>query len=157
MAPTSPSSPFVLATLYFFFVTCTHASSLCPIGRRYECTECPVGQFSTAASSSAGPLNCTPCPGGKFASSAGAGSCATCVTGQISYAGSSMCFANEACTGSSTKLPADQCNAWIKLHDDTGGASWTKCAGYRTDPCACKGSDEIYGSVCSGGTSILRM
>ena len=53
-----------------------------------------------------------------------------------------------ACTGSgSTLLPADQCDAWIKMYDDTGGTAWTKCADTRLSPCACAGTCNADGSA----------
>lgn len=41
------------------------------------------------------------------------------------------------CGGASSSLAADQCEAWIKLHDATNGADWRHCADLREDPCAC--------------------
>ena len=46
------------------------------------------------------------------------------------------------CTGNSTKLALDQCDAWIAFYDSTNGDKWTgkaaACA--QTDPCSCFGS-----------------
>ena len=50
--------------------------------------------------------------------------------------------ASVACTGSSTNLAPDQCNAWVDLYDQTGGAKWTACSDNRLDPCACMGIDD---------------
>ena len=66
-----------------------------------------------------------------------------------------------ACTGASTKLPADQCAAWQDFWDGAGGAGWTNygagCS--RTDPCAssCGSPYPGYPTCNEGGTSIVRM
>jgi hypothetical protein len=67
-----------------------------------------------------------------------------------------------ACTGSSTNLPLDQCDAWIKFYDALTGDGWISsggdaCKGLRTDPCACKG---VHGktSVCNNdGTTVVNL
>ena len=67
-----------------------------------------------------------------------------------------------ACTGSSTNLPLDQCDAWIKFYDALTGDGWISsagdaCKGLRTDPCACKG---VHGktSVCNNdGTTVVKL
>ena len=41
------------------------------------------------------------------------------------------------CTGTSTKLPAAQCAAWVDFHVATGGNAWAQCVGAKTDPCSC--------------------
>ena len=63
-----------------------------------------------------------------------------------------------ACTGASTKLPADQCTAWQAFWDGAGGAGWTEfgagCS--RTDPCASSCNSNF--PVCdTAGTSIIHM
>ena len=84
------------------------------------------------------------------------------------------------CVGSSRNLPADQCDAWMKFHSDTGGMApqapggglnyWISggtptCYGqlYNTDPCQCRGQGGQY-STCNepgggqpGGTAITQM
>jgi hypothetical protein len=50
--------------------------------------------------------------------------------------------ASVACAGSSTNLAPDQCNAWVDVYDQTGGAKWTACSDNRLDPCACMGIDD---------------
>ena len=63
------------------------------------------------------------------------------------------------CTGSSTKLPQVQCDAWGDFYDALAGGGWTKCAGSRADPCSCNG-DELGGKVpvCgSDNTTVIQM
>ena len=66
-----------------------------------------------------------------------------------------------ACTGNSTKLPADQCAAWIKFYDGTNGDGWKIPGGgpcTRHDPCACKGFEAAFYPVCNpGGTTVINM
>ena len=152
-----------------FLPLLVHAS-LCPVGGQYcACTVCPSGQFSTAATSFTGTLTCTQCPAGKFARSAGQSSCISCAAGQVSKVGSSTCIGNANCTGGestnkassatggSQNLPPYQCHAWIKMYDDTHGASWTKCKDARTDPCSCAGSSGTSFTCSADGTAITRM
>ena len=42
-----------------------------------------------------------------------------------------------SCEGASALLPPAQCFAWVALYNATNGASWTKCADKRLDPCSC--------------------
>jgi hypothetical protein len=144
-------------------------ASLCSAGEYSECTGCPSGQFSTAAISSAGTLTCAQCPAGKFARSAGQSSCTSCAAGQVSKVGSSTCIGNANCTGGestnkassatggSQNLPPYQCHAWIKMYDDTHGASWTKCKDARTDPCSCAGSSGTSFTCSADGTAITQI
>jgi hypothetical protein len=57
------------------------------------------------------------------------------------------------CGGSSSKLPAAECTAWVSLYDGTGGATqWTNCGDNRLDPCACSyvdSSKNTRGVTCS--------
>ena len=83
----------------------------------------------------------------------------------------SQCIsACHACTGASTQLPADQCNAWIAFYDATGGPHWKHtqpnetnygkpiCSGSRTDPCSCTGFVENRYPVCNReNTAIVDM
>jgi hypothetical protein len=64
-----------------------------------------------------------------------------------------------ACTGSSTKLPALQCAAWIKFYDALKGDGWTYCQGKRSDPCACKGTPSFGNPpVCNpAGTTVVTV
>jgi hypothetical protein len=62
-----------------------------------------------------------------------------------------------ACTGSSTKLPQDQCDAWGDFYDALNGKSWTACNGTRTDPCSCYSSASLDVACNSGGTAISGM
>ena len=56
------------------------------------------------------------------------------------------------CTGTSTRLPEDQCTAWTAFFDATGGKSWTYCFDTRTDPCSCK---TLTADVCNAsGTTV---
>jgi hypothetical protein len=64
------------------------------------------------------------------------------------------------CTGSSTKLPQVQCNAWGDFYDALAGGGWTKCAGSRADPCSCNGDEGGGGKapVCgSDNTTVIQM
>ena len=64
---------------------------------------------------------------------------------------------SDDCRASSSKnLPPDQCGAWIKLYDATGGANWSLCSGYRTDPCACKNHGRQYGPVCNSDNTTVK-
>ena len=67
-----------------------------------------------------------------------------------------------ACTGASTKLPADQCAASQAFWDGAGGAGWTGdgagCT--RTDPCQqdCGSNTDDDTSSCNGaGTTVIYM
>ena len=51
------------------------------------------------------------------------------------------------CTGASTNLAVDQCLAWIKLYEATGGDAWVQCAGSKTDPCSCGAHGRV--SLCT--------
>jgi len=77
------------------------------------------------------------------------------------------------CVGSSRNLPADQCDAWMKFHSDTGGMApqangglryWISggtptCYGqlYNTDPCRCRGQGGQYRTCNEPGTAIEYM
>ena len=64
-----------------------------------------------------------------------------------------------ACTGSSTRLPANQCAAWVAWYDGAGMANGTCCVATRTDPCACVGNNPGYPHpVCNvGGTTVINL
>ena len=51
------------------------------------------------------------------------------------------------CTGSSMKLPANQCAAWQDLFDSTQGNAWRFCNKSRTDPCSCRGGNSNHPGV----------
>ena len=59
----------------------------------------------------------------------------------------------DACIGKSASLAASQCQAWVDLHDSTGGPDWSDCARQRLDPCAC----DALVTCGSGGTVITGM
>ena len=67
------------------------------------------------------------------------------------------------CTGNSTQLPADQCNAWIKFHDSMGGKDWNHCSANRLDPCSCRYQltptiPGPFGTFCgAGGTTVVQV
>jgi hypothetical protein len=63
---------------------------------------------------------------------------------------------SQACTGSSTQLPQDQCDAWKDFYDALNGDGWTTCKGTRTDPCSCLGKGGSQ-PVCSGGKTVNKM
>jgi hypothetical protein len=68
----------------------------------------------------------------------------------------------DVCTGSSSKLAAAECAAWVSLYNETGGAtSWTYCGANRLDPCACSYVDaykNTRGMTCSAdGQHILDL
>jgi len=118
------------------------------------CVACPGGKFT----SSKVQIKCDVCPSSKYqlASSANQSSCPG--AGATNCTGDKSTNVRPSATGGSENLPADQCNAWIKTYDDTGGPLWTQCADARTDPCSCKGSDSAYAYTCSiDGTTIERM
>jgi hypothetical protein len=50
----------------------------------------------------------------------------------------------QTCTGSSTKLPQAQCEAWGDVYDAANGDRWSCCNGMKTDPCSCMGWDWNY-------------
>jgi hypothetical protein len=61
------------------------------------------------------------------------------------------------CTGLSTQLPQDQCDAWGDFYVALGGDGWTRCAGTKSDPCSCQG-DNGGRPVCStDGTTVISM
>ena len=64
-----------------------------------------------------------------------------------------------ACTGSSTRLPANQCAAWVAWYDGAGMANGTCCVATRTDPCACVGNNPGYPHpVCNvGGKTVINL
>jgi hypothetical protein len=66
-----------------------------------------------------------------------------------------------SCTGSSTKLPAAQCEAWIAFYNSTNGDKWSKSAAActQTDPCSCNPlSDGGSYPVCdTTGTTVQFM
>ena len=118
------------------------------------CVACPGGKFT----SSRVQLKCDVCPSGKYqlTSSHNQSSCPG--VGATNCTGDKSTNARPSATGGSENLPADQCNAWIKTYDDTGGPLWTHCADARTDPCSCKGSNSDLAYTCSSdGTTIQRM
>ena len=51
-----------------------------------------------------------------------------------------------------------QCQGWQALFDATGGQDWTRCAAYRSDPCACEaegtGGVESSEVVCQGANIV---
>jgi hypothetical protein len=61
------------------------------------------------------------------------------------------------CTGSSTKLPQVQCNAWGDFYDALAGGGWTKCAGSRADPCSCNGWLDGNPTCNAGNTTVTTM
>jgi hypothetical protein len=61
------------------------------------------------------------------------------------------------CTGSSTQLPAAQCNAWIKLFEATDGPHWNYCTESRTDPCSCKGFQSRSQFCNADATGVVKM
>jgi hypothetical protein len=120
------------------------------------CRACPGGKFTSGTVQ----MECDVCPGGRYqlVSSANQSTCPG--VGATNCTGGKDTNAKSGATGGSSSLPADQCNAWIKMYDDTRGAKWTKCAGARTDPCSCKGTstDPVYQYTCSAdGTTIERL
>ena len=69
---------------------------------------------------------------------------------------------DDVCTGSSSKLAAAECAAWVSLYNGTGGAtSWTHCGANRLDPCGCSytTADKVTrGVTCSAdGQHILEL
>ena len=59
------------------------------------------------------------------------------------------------CVGlESVNLPAEECEAWIRFYDATGGPKWKECSNHRFDPCMC-GSHPATASVvfCDGWTT----
>ena len=68
------------------------------------------------------------------------------------FAGAVMAANATNCTGTSTKLPANQCRAWTAFFDATGGSGWTYCSETRTDPCSCT---TLTADVCdASGTTV---
>ena len=71
----------------------------------------------------------------------------------------------DKCVGSSSKLPIDQCLAWMDFFDATGGHSWTYyitgqpfCRGTRADPCSCMGNDGTKAkAVCNVDNTTITM
>jgi hypothetical protein len=123
---------------------------------KQACVACPGGKFT----SSRVQLKCDVCPSGKYqlASSANQSSCPG--VGATNCTGDKSTNARSGATGGSENLPADQCNAWIKTYDSTGGPLWEKCKDARTDPCSCMGSSttSYMQYTCSqDGTAIEQM
>jgi hypothetical protein len=74
--------------------------------------------------------------------------------------------ASQVCTGSSTKLPQDQCDAWGDFYVALGGDGWDTCkvsmsqAGLvlKTDPCSCTPEHGAQAAICnSDGTTVVEM
>ena len=112
------------------------------------------------------PLTGADCTG--YSCNAATGQCE--IDPQSSQPPSQCIAACHACTGASTQLPADQCNAWIAFYDATGGPHWKHtqpnetnygkpiCSGSRTDPCSCTGFVEDRYPVCNReNTAIVDM
>jgi len=123
---------------------------------KQSCTACPGGKYTSGRVQ----IECDVCPGGRhqLASSASQSTCPS--VGATNCTGGKETNALSGATGGSSSLPADQCNAWIRLYDNTRGAQWTKCADARTDPCSCKGSatESANQYTCSpDGSAIERL
>jgi hypothetical protein len=71
------------------------------------------------------------------------------------------CFPPNNCTGSSVKLAPAQCDAWITMFDELGGASWKHCSNTRHDPCSCNSADDenqIFAIVeCDGTGNMTKL
>jgi hypothetical protein len=66
-------------------------------------------------------------------------------------------LASQTCTGSSSNLPQDRCDAWGDFYDALTGDGWTYCKGTKSDPCSCKGYSGVN-PVCNGdGTTVITM
>jgi hypothetical protein len=71
------------------------------------------------------------------------------------------CLKNvSTCTGLSTQLPQDQCDAWGDFYDALSGDDWKCCSGTRYDPCSCMGcpGGGSTSPVCSAdGMAVISM
>jgi len=65
--------------------------------------------------------------------------------------GGALTISPAECIAASENLPADQCAAWIELHDATGGEDWNYCSRARTDPCSC----QIDGPTCNKDNTAI--
>jgi hypothetical protein len=61
------------------------------------------------------------------------------------------------CTGSSTNLAPEECDAWKDFYTAANGPEWTKCSDAATDPCSCKGSTDKNPVCTVDGTSVETM
>ena len=70
----------------------------------------------------------------------------------------SVCAAaSQTCTGASTNLAQDQCDAWGDFYDALAGDGWTHCQGTKSDPCSCQGNFGTDPTCSSDGTTVNTM
>jgi hypothetical protein len=63
---------------------------------------------------------------------------------------------SQVCTGNSTRLAQNQCDAWGDLYTALGGDEWSpKCKNTQRDPCSCRNFDD-KNSVCNTDGTVVN-